>query len=809
MPDAALLSLVVDRIETHAPADGAADLILAAFQGADAVDAALIGEPSAVASVDEGAVKAPSAVYLTAIEVEGFRGIGPPTTLDIDPGPGLTLVVGRNGSGKSSFSEALEMVLLGTNQRWEQRVKVWRDGWQNLHHRHTRVAARFTVDGRKQPLDVARFWKAGDGVDGSTLTVDGKAASPAALGWAAQLAGYPPLLSHNELEHALDREQSKLYDALAGILGLGDLAAAQLVLQKARLSREHDAKEARDALPSLRGLLDRTSDERAALVRGALASKTWDLDLVASTVSGEAQSDERSVLRKLRDLAGLPVLDRERLNAATAELRDAHAAADRLRGTDAGRAHEVAALLQQALDMHGHAEGERCPVCGTEGVLTYQWRIQARDEVVRLRAEAEAVRKSRDMLDHAMRQARQLVTAPLVALRDGVGAGVDVQPVIETWDRWAEVAADDDAIALASHLDTHGPLLIAAVSDLRRAAAAELERLERAWRPAADAIALWLPLGRRAQEAEREAGRLKEAERWLRDAHDELRDERFRPIAGAVQENWTELRQDSNVSLGELRLLGASNQRRLALDVKVDGEDGSALGVMSQGELNCLALSLFLPRASMPESPFRFVVIDDPVQAMDPAKVAGLATVLARAAKDRQVIVLTHDTRLADAMSALDIAATVIEVMRREQSIVELRRIQDPVQRYIDDAFAVAMSRDVPAEALRVIPGFCRLALEAAASLATTRRLLHQGKTYAEVRDVLATPTTLNMWLALAMLHDPERSGDVTGFLQKQYPWAVDAVRECNRGTHSGKLFGDAKEFIRSVERLTRTMLER
>ncbi len=145
-----------------------------------------------------------------------------------------------------------------------------------------------------------------------------------------------------------------------------------------------------------------------------------------------------------------------------------------------------------------------------------------------------------------------------------------------------------------------------------------------------------------------------------------------------MQENWTQLRQDSNVSLGELRLLGAQTQRRLSLDVKVDGEDGSALGVMSQGELNCLALSLFLPRASMPESPFRFVVIDDPVQAMDPAKVAGLAQVLARAAKKRQVIVLTHDTRLADAMSALDIAATVIEVVRREQSVVELRRIQDP-----------------------------------------------------------------------------------------------------------------------------------
>jgi hypothetical protein len=192
---------------------------------------------------------------------------------------------------------------------------------------------------------------------------------------------------------------------------------------------------------------------------------------------------------------------------------------------------------------------------------------------------------------------------------------------------------------------------------------------------------------------------------------------------------------------------------------------------------------------------------------MDPAKVVGLATVLARAAKERQVIVLTHDTRLADAMGALDIAATVIEVVRREQSVVELRRIQDPVKRYIDDAFAVAMSRDVPTEALRVIPGFCRLALEAAALLATTRRLLRQGKSYADVQKTLETPTTLNMWLALALLNDPERAGDVAGYLARQHPAAVEAVRECNRGTHSGKLVGDPATFIRSVEKLTQAML--
>ncbi len=808
MPDAELLGLVVDRVAAHPPPAGAADLVVAAFEGSTAVNSVVRGDrrPLANAGVPPAGSKSTSAVYLTAIEVEGFRGIGPATSLTIDPGPGLTLVVGRNGSGKSSFSEALEMLLLGTNQRWEQRVKVWRDGWQNLHHRHTRVAATFTVDGRRVPLEVARAWSDGGGIETSTLSIDGKTSSAETLGWAEHLAGYPPLLSHNELEHALDREQSKLYDALAGILGLGDLAAAQQVLRDARLDREHAAKAAHDALPALRALLERTDDERAELVRSALASKRWELDVVAATVDGTAAGDERSVLRKLHDLAGLPVLDRERLNATITDLRDAHASAEKLRGTDAGRAHELASLLQQALAVHGHADGETCPVCGTEGVLTYQWRVKAREQASELLAEADAVRAAQSALADTIRRARQLIVAAPPALRDAAGASVDVAPVIDLWDAWARVSVEDDAISLASHLESRGPLLIAGVAELRRAATAERERLERAWRPAADAILAWLPRGLQARDAENEITRLKDAERWLRDAHDEIRDDRFRPIAGAVQENWTELRQDSNVSLGDLRLRGAAAQRRLSLDVKVDGEDGSALGVMSQGELNCLALSLFLPRASMPESPFRFVVIDDPVQAMDPAKVAGLATVLARAARDRQVIVLTHDTRLADAMRALEIAATVIEVVRREQSVVELRRIQDPVQRYIDDAFAVAMSRDVPAEALRVIPGFCRLALEAASSLAATRRLLHKGMAYADVQAILERPTTLNMWLALALLNDAERSGDVAGFLVKQYPWAVDAVKECNRGAHSGRLFGDVREFIRSVERLTKTM---
>jgi hypothetical protein len=60
---------------------------------------------------------------------------------------------------------------------------------------------------------------------------------------------------------------------------------------------------------------------------------------------------------------------------------------------------------------------------------------------------------------------------------------------------------------------------------------------------------------------------------------------------------------------------------------------------MSQGELHSLALSLFLPRTFLAENPFRFLVSDDPVQSMDPAKADGRARVLALLAEHRQVMI--------------------------------------------------------------------------------------------------------------------------------------------------------------------------
>jgi predicted ATPase len=805
-----LHGLILDRLSRETLKGESWDtLVLAALEGGPALDAQLNEGPvpQAPKAVPQAQPK-PAAAYLRSVHVEGFRGIGRGAQLDFPPGPGLTLVVGRNGSGKSSFAEALELLLTGSTFRWAQRTKVWREGWRNLHHVTAAIEADFVLEGEKTPATVTRKWETGAALDAAetSVQVQGKTKKALAdLGWTGPLVSYRPFLSYNELGSMLDEGPSRLYDALASILGLDDLVEAQERLGDARKSREKAYKAAVDLRTQILTTLAGIEDARAKALAEALGREDWGLDdaeRIATRDGGDGGADRE--LAVLKQSANLACPEPAAVEVAVRALTDASKALKDTAGTFASRSKELADILDSVLRFHErHGDGP-CPVCNRKGAMDAGWHKDQATQAKRLREAARDATSAQQTAETARRRVGELPVPRADAVRQVTDVGLDGVEVMVQLNNWQAAVATPDLDELAGKVQAAAEPLRAAVLKLRAEAAAQVQRREDAWRPVALRIAAWLDVAREARKGADAIKPLKAAEAWLRKAIGDLRDEQFAPIKEKCQVIWTQLRQQSNVALEDIRLAGTATSRKVELSVTVDGVEGAALGVMSQGELHALALSLFIPRATLPESPFRFIVIDDPVQSMDPSRVDGLARVLESAAKDRQVVVFTHDDRLPEAVRRLGIGATVLEVYRRENSAVEVRKGRDPVARHIEDAMAVAQTEGLPAAAAkRVIPGLCRLALEAASAEAVRRRRLGRGERHADVEDLLAGCSKTTTYIAFALLDDPQRTGEVMPRLNRESPAAADLLRMLNEGAH-GVEVGARVGLVRETEKLAR-----
>jgi hypothetical protein len=102
----------------------------------------------------------------------------------------------------------------------------------------------------------------------------------------------------------------------------------------------------------------------------------------------------------------------------------------------------------------------------------------------------------------------------------------------------------------------------------------------------------------------------------------------------------------------------------------------------------------------------------------------------------------------------------------------------------------------------RVVPGYCRAALEAALIQSVRRRLLASGRAHGEVDEVLAKGSKLTPLAALALFDDAGKGGDVLARLNKFGPWAGDTFKAVNEGAHK-EYAGDLQMLINDTEKLT------
>ena len=731
---------------------------------------------------------APLRAFLRSITVQGFRGIGPRATLELNPYRGITVVSGRNGSGKSSFAEALEYALTGQSYRFATRAKHWRDSWRNLH---AGEPAAIEVEFAMEPDDrrggssaaVGAEWASGADLDdcGRWSQIRGQKRQPVgALGWGQALITHRPMMSYDELGGLLEDGPSSLYDALNRLLGLDEIADADSRLKEAATRLGGPRKAASDSRTQLVRALNAASDPRAADVKKLIARKPYDLDAVTATTLGSG-TDRAATIALLRRIATVEVPDAARAAQVAGELR---AAIDAYAGGADSAVKAMSAragLLREALHVHTEIGDGPCPVCET-ATLDSAWRRAAEQRL----AEVDASTAEHQAVTQRLASAR--------AAAEGFFAAVTTSPAVEGVDL-ASVSVYDETVGLAralpsnvsdlpGHVESAAVMLVEAAGALRVEAQDRATELEDAWAPTARTVAAWVDLETAARKDDDRLDNVKAALKWLRANAETLRDRRLAPVVDQAREIWDRMRHESNVDLGGISLEGAATRRRAVVEGSVDGVPAGALAVMSQGELHALALALFIPRATTAQSPFRFLVLDDPIQAMDPAKIGGFLDVLIELAKTRQVIVFSHDDRLPAAIRARSIPAQLLDVTREEGSVVVVKANDSPAQRYIDDAIAIILDEDLDDMIKRkAAPGLFRMAIEAAAHQRFFTDRARAGAAYHESDAAWEEAKTTQQKVALAVIG--AATGDVSGWKRyRMHRFPTLAI--CASGAHSG-----------------------
>lgn len=636
---------------------------------------------------------APNRVYLASISVQGFRGIGQRAVLDLRPEPGLTLIYGANGSGKSSFAEALDVLLTGNADRFRQAEEPeWQSGFVNIHWSGIGMVKGVFVDPQADSpnTDLLRTWEA--------PSTDSRS--------------QPPIVT----------------------LGDNNVVYTQTPLT---------TNTVRDFRRQLR-------HEPVAY----LQTPDEEIDRLGW---GKALYRCRPILARA-ELGQLFYEGPDRPGTGRRQ-NSTEFARQILRRTDAGD------VLTESLGWAASAARHR----GTIRDLVHAWFSFSNSSFTLNEAPDSLVDILRDYFDG-----------------DGF---THSSPAHLPWgdlaDAFEQRHKDSSWTSLSAQRALRCLVLIAqAYQDgmtpqARNAIACEYIRL-------VDPFAVMGLTDPREVATEARRSFFNHGARpaiYCGSLVGAILERRLDQFSQNVKRNWSTIRSGSAVRFEKLMLpepgeASGSYSRRVRLGLGVDGIDVER-GVLSQGELHALALSIFLPTLMRPESPFGFAVIDDPVQDMDERAVDGLSQVLQEAAQDLQVIAFTHDKRLLQAVRVHGIDHTLVNVTRSNNSVVQCEIVDDPVAQTIKGARIAAEGSDEDKDSIWGDVGFhCREALEIACKRAARSTIRRAGGDPNDIRalvDNVAEREQLPVRkaMALAIWGDADRMEDVEDYVKADKRWGA------------------------------------
>ena len=516
--------------------------------------------------------------FLKSIRVRGFRGIGPECELSLQPNPGLTIVAGRNGSGKSSIVEGFEFALTQDSKRWHDRSVEWKTGWRNIHEPMLpEIHAEISLTGQTEFHVISATWEEDDleRVAIRVSTHNGPPRGIGTLGWQDAVKTYRPILSYAESAQIVERGPAERYEAIAPILGMQSLQSPLEQLKDLRLSADKLSKNGKRVVKDLENEFERSTDERAQRTREALTGE-WDIEAVEDIVTGmdEATSQHDALFQELEQL-GLP--DATRVIEVSEAIETAVARVAELEGSDAAKAQNLADLLASAISLYKARGDIDCPVCGQEAGFRSERISEMEGEVERLRLEAaelqeakKALRDSRREVDGITRSRPDVLNRASEELPE-----IDFSEVELAWASWSELP---DRVADISAYLLSGYVIVESSTSRIRANVQEIRILrESAWRLIVLKSSESLPLIRKAQQAIESLPKIRKAEQWLKECGETIRDRRFKVIDEEVKSIWNRIAEGLNVMLEEIVLA------RVRGEGKAQVEPSSFFGIRAAG----------------------------------------------------------------------------------------------------------------------------------------------------------------------------------------------------------------------------------
>jgi chromosome segregation protein len=633
-------------------------------------------------------------VKLDFVEVCGFRGFREKVRVNF--GSGFTVITGRNGVGKSTLCDAVEFALTGSIDKYAVEKAAqeslndylwWRgDGKPSDHY----VTASFKRDDG-ETFTVTRTRKSG--ADKTTAQIETALCHSTRPDDAVRQLCRTSIIRDEWISAlSLDLSETERFELVRSALGpvqwvdfgakaktmLKAIEAAHTVRQHAYINARTQLTNELTQLSDAKEAITRAGDVFAAMQTLVVATPGGPEELVARLPAGRAaltegrarlgalgeaiaQGREMLALRRAFD-APDAVQKREaarvRLDSATKSKAEAErVAADAELGLQVEQHGNAIAASLAAIIEHGEKLGrhdEHCPLCAAPrthkefaaGLALARKRMEALASgfaVARQRAIA-----ARDSLRRATAELEQVQAVYSAFESEHSRLAAREQAYMELFERHGlEFRFARDPDGLEHHLAAERDRLI----NLERAlltlevsrSASKLASLEdriAAYRKEADAAAV------QVENSERTLATAKAIERGVRSISGEIIDERLAQISPLLNELYQRLRPHYDWRSIEYSIRG--DVRRF-LSLKV-GDGLNPQFVFSSGQRRAAGLAFLLSvHLARAWTPWRTLLLDDPVQHIDDFRALHLIEVLAAFRLDgRQIVCAVEDPALAD-----------------------------------------------------------------------------------------------------------------------------------------------------------------